>query len=124
MANKVYVQAVIQYLGQTDSAKRPVFIGPPEEISLAGFGEASGGYTATTAAAAIPVPSGTLGLAFIRNLDADNYVQLGWDVAGTFTPSDKIPAGRWTLKWLDPSRTWQWRANTASCNMQIAIYPA
>lgn len=122
MANKVYLQAVLQYMGDTDDSKRHVFSSGPHEISLAGFGQASGDYTATTAAAAIPVPSGTVGLAFIRNLSADNYVELGWDDTG-FVASDKIPPGEFTFKWLHPSRTWQWKANTASCNMQIAIYP-
>lgn len=123
MANKLFLQLVAQYLEGGETRKREVAIKGPHEISLAGSGEASGRYTATTSAAAIPVPSGTVGFAFIENLDPDNFVELGWDDTG-FVEADKIPAGCWTIKWLHPSRTWQWQADTASCAMRIAIFPA
>lgn len=122
MANTLYLQVVLQMLEDGTDAKQLKFIQGPREIVLAGSSEESSRKTVSTTAAALPVPSGTIGLGIVHNLDSTNYIQLGWDDAG-FVPSDKIPAGEFCIKWFDPSHTWQWKANTASCDVRIAIYP-
>lgn len=57
------------------------------------------------------------------NLDAANFVQLGYDATG-FVPFVKLNPGEPAAFRLDPARTLQAKADTADCNVRFIIIPA
>lgn len=59
---------------------------------------------------------GTSGFCYIRNLDATNYVQLGFS---TGVYGIRLKAGEPCLFRLDPSATLYALANTAACKLQV-----
>lgn len=64
----------------------------------------------------------TQGWAFLQNLDATNYVQLGVRVAGTFYPFARLLAGEFALVRLDSGAVVYALANTATCNVMQKVY--
>lgn len=58
---------------------------------------------------------------FIRNLDATNYVQLGF---ATGVYGIRLRAGDFMLIPLEPGTTIYALANTAACNVQYLVYEA
>ena len=60
------------------------------------------------------------GYAAFTNLDPDNYVQIGWDDGG-FQPAMKLlPRGSMWVA-LEPSRTWQAKADTGPVDLQVHV---
>lgn len=90
-------------------------------VDISGTVIAQGVLTSTTSATAISGLPGTPGYAFVRNLDATNFVQVGPDNTN------------WAVK-LTPGRPWAWlplygtalyhKADTASCSLQFVIFSA
>lgn len=60
------------------------------------------------------------GWAFFRNMDATNFVEIGWDATG-FQSAFKLLAGDVAVVPLNPSRTWQAKADTAAVNLYFQI---
>jgi len=74
-----------------------------------------------TSAEAIDVGAVTSeGWAFFRNLDATNYIEIGWDATG-FQSAFKLLAGDFAVVPLNSARTWQAQANTAACDLYYQI---
>lgn len=121
MANAVRLTTRLELTRSGAANPELLFTEPVLSWSTAGNGISSGLASVTTSAANITLPyNGTVGLGIVYNLDATNFIQLGWDDTG-FVASDKIPAGKWCVKWFDPSRTWQWKADTATCSVRLLM---
>lgn len=121
MANAIKLTTRLELTRASATQPEQLFTEPVLSFSTAGDGLTSGITTVTTSAANISITyNGTIGLGIVYNLDTTNYIQLGWDDTG-FVTADKIPAGKWCVKWFDPSRTWQWQANTASCKVRLIM---
>src|SRR4051812_503069 len=60
----------------------------------------------------------TLGLLFVRNMDATNFVQLALD-SGMTNKFAKLKPGEFCLVPVDPSATIYAKADTAACNLQV-----
>jgi hypothetical protein len=71
----------------------------------------------------LTVPSDlvTLGYAFLRNLDAANFVEYGPKSAGVMVPFGKLKAGEVACVRLFPGITIRWKADTAPVQVQIKI---
>lgn len=123
MANTLKQTIIWKMIRQGETRPSPLYLEPERTITISGDVETSGVYDVSTTAAAMPVPSGTIGLGLIENRDATNYIQLGFDDSG-FVPTDRIPPGGRCEKWFEPTQTWQWKANTAACKARIIINPA
>lgn len=63
----------------------------------------------------------TAGWTYLRNTDANNYVEVGVQVAGTFYPSVKLKAGEAGVVRLGTNAPYA-RANTAAVNLQYFIF--
>jgi hypothetical protein len=79
--------------------------------------------TVPTAAENIPLGDiTTAGEIYVYNMGPTNYLQIGFDVAGTFTPSGiRLEAGQDCRFPKDASVTLQWRANTAAVRAELGI---
>ena len=62
----------------------------------------------------------TEGYACFKNLDATNFVEIGWDATG-FQSALKLLAGQSAIVPLNPARTWQAKADTAAIDLQFAV---
>jgi hypothetical protein len=67
---------------------------------------------------------GSAGYAYFRNLDATNYVEIGPTVAGAIAPFLRLAAGEESLVKLTPAVALRGQANTAACNVLIAVIEA
>lgn len=90
-------------------------------------GAVSGLNTVTTSAVAVPLASVTaMGKAMFHNCDTTNYVQLGITVSATFYPIMNIQPDEWIWVRLDPAlisgNVLQWKAHTASCEVEYIIF--
>ena len=96
------------------------------QIDQTGDGAAGGVQNVGTSAEAIDLGDvSTPGLAFFRNLDATNFVQLGMDVGGAgFEEFIKLLPGEPALMRLDLVATGvlQAKADTAAIELQYVIY--
>jgi hypothetical protein len=96
------------------------------KVTQVGDGSAGGVQNVGTSAEAIDVGDvSTLGLAWFRNLDATNFVQVGQDVGGGgFEEFFKLLAGETALMRLDLAATGvlQAKADTAAIELQYIIY--
>ena len=83
------------------------------------------GVVLALAASAVSLPIGDVaapGLALVRNLDATNYIELGYDDTG-FVAVMKIPAGQAVLVSLDGIMAApQVKANTANALTSFSIF--
>ena|SRR5260221_8211693 len=85
-------------------------------------GSVGGCSKVTTTASDVPLGSvGTLGKALFHNCDVTNYVQIGTDVTGTFTPFMKLLPDEYAWVRLD-TITPMWKAHTASCDVEYVIF--
>ena len=75
----------------------------------------------TTHEALVVTDIATLGWAFIQNLDATNFVQIGVDVAATFYPVMRLKPGEATVVRLEPTATIYLEADTAACLVDIRV---
>jgi hypothetical protein len=65
----------------------------------------------------------TLGWAYLKNLDATNYVQYGpKNVSNAMQAFGRLEAGEAALFRLEPGITLRWIANTATCNVLVKVY--
>lgn len=93
-----------------------------DAIDMTG-GEVSSGIASVSNSAheAIPVTDiGTAGVAFFRNLDATNYVEIGIDDGGSFVAMLKLKAGECALVRLGTNAPYA-KANTAAVRLEYAI---
>ena len=111
-------------LKDTDAKIDNIFLLVPQEIiSRTTPLLVSGVQACTTTAANLSMGNVTTeGLAVFLNLDASNDIEVGFDVGGTFYGALEIPAGKWSLAWIDPDRTWQVKADTSTSNLQYAVF--
>jgi hypothetical protein len=88
---------------------------------LTGKGVTGGVLSAATTAAAIPLGGVTTpgGVAYFKNLDATNYLEIGFDSSG-FVSISKLLPGQVALIPL-VNAPWA-RANTAACLLQYRIF--
>jgi hypothetical protein len=83
-----------------------------------------GAKSIPTTAAGTALPMGdvtTAGMSFFRNLDANNYIELGVQVAGTFYPFAKLKPGEVFTGRLGTVAPYA-RANTAAAVLEFAIF--
>ena len=96
------------------------------KVDQTGDGAAGGVQNIGTSAEAIDVGDvSTLGLAYFRNLDDTNFVQIGQDIGGGgFNEFFKLLAGEVALMRLDLAATGvlQAKADTAAIELQYMIY--
>ena len=121
MANEITLAIQIQ---QTKNGKS--FTDSTGGLSITQTGNSvSSGVILALAASAVSLPLGdiaTPGLALVRNLDATNYVELGYDDTG-FEAVMKIPAGQAVLVSLDGIMAApQVKANTANALTSFSIF--
>jgi hypothetical protein len=94
-------------------------------VSTAGDGAASETQSITHSGETtwtIPTSIGNVGLVTIRNLDATNYVQVGF---ATGVYALRIKAGQTALLLLEPATASLFLlANTAACIVELAAYEA
>lgn len=64
---------------------------------------------------------GDNGLAYFRNIDATNYIEVGIVVSATFHPFMRLQPGQWGLCFLGHDVEPFARANTASANLEYFI---
>ena len=64
------------------------------------------------------------GYCYIRNLDATNYVEIGPTSGGALVPMLRLKAGQEALMPLTPSVALRGQANTAACDVLIAVIEA
>ena len=71
---------------------------------------------------------GTPGVMLVMNLDGTNYVEIGYDEAGTFAPTIKLNGGASPNNdfaiFRHAQATPQARANTAACQIQYLVIEA
>ncbi|HAX91569.1 MAG TPA: hypothetical protein DCY07_05085, partial [Rhodospirillaceae bacterium] len=92
-----------------------------DTFDLTGAGVAAGVLSAATSAAAIPLGGVTTpgGFLLVKNLDATNYIEIGFDSSG-FVAIAKLKAGQAALI---PLKNAPWiQANTAACLCQYRIF--
>ena len=64
------------------------------------------------------IPSGSEGIAAIKNLDATNYVEIGYDAgAGNIYTFARLKPGEFCVFRIEPSAPIKLRANTAPCDV-------
>ena len=88
---------------------------------LTGHGVSRGVTSVATSAAALELAGVTTpgGVALFKNLDATNYVEIGWDDSG-FVAAVKLLAGQVALVPL-VNAPWA-KANTGACLLQYTIF--
>jgi hypothetical protein len=64
----------------------------------------------------------TYGWGYFQNLDTTNFVQLGLDVSGTFTPFCKLKPGEVALFRLNPGMAFQMQADTAAVFVNYVVW--
>lgn len=124
MANEITVQTTVSVNNGTTSRtivsrRRQTDQATAVTAALFDIGEA----TVPTTAENIPYGDITTpGELYILNKDATNYLQLGFDTAGTFTPNGvKLEPGQDCRFPVDSAVTLQWRANTAAVKVEIGV---
>ena len=63
-----------------------------------------------------------LGVAYFKNLDSTNFIELGVDVSSTFYPVLRLGPGESVVCKLSPAITLYAKADTAVARLQAAIY--
>jgi hypothetical protein len=121
MANEITLAIQIQ---QTKNGKS--FTDSTGGLSITQTGNSvSSGVILALAASAVSLPLGDIaspGLALVRNLDATNYIELGYDDTG-FVAVMKIPSGQAVLVSLDGIMAApQVKANTANALTSFSIF--
>jgi hypothetical protein len=123
MANTIAISASLA-IKRTGDVSRLLFQRSNSQFTQSGEGLASGIQNVGTSAEAIGIGDvGTEGYAVFENLDATNYVEIGWDATG-FQEAFKLLPGQFAIVPLAPSRTWQAKANTAAVELFFAILEA
>ena len=120
MANTITIAAQVT-LTHTTGLSIPIL--PPQNLNFtqAGEGQAGGIQNIGTSAENIGVGDvATEGYAVFKNLDSTNFVEIGWDSTG-FQSAFKLLAGMVAVVPLNPSRTWQAKADTAAVELFYSI---
>lgn len=121
MANTLRVTASVQYLRDGDTVPLTLMNVPNVGYSITSNLIAGGIQNVGTSAEAISVGEiASEGWACFKNLDATNFVEIGWDATG-FQSAFKLLAGQVAIVPLNPSRTWQAKADTAACDLYFQI---
>lgn len=85
-------------------------------------GMVPGVVSVTTSDTALTLSVGTLGWAFIQNLDATNWVNFGPASGGSIVPALRLnPNEPGQLVRLVPGTTYRVQANTATCKVLILV---
>lgn len=78
--------------------------------------------TVTTSEADIDTTGiSTLGVMYVKNLDTTNYVKLGPKSGGAMVEMMRIKPGEENMFRVTPGITMRWIADTAACQVYIAI---
>jgi hypothetical protein len=117
MANEITVGASLSVVKGTFSESRSV---SGKKVTMTGTNATKQVQNIGTSAENLSFGSdiGNLGYAFLRNLDATNYLEIGRDVSGTFYPTITLKASEFALVRLTPGVTYQAKANTAACDLE------
>lgn len=101
------------------------------KITQTTLGAETGVRIVPTTAQAIPLGSVTTpGISYFKNLDPTNFVDIGVFVSGTFYPLIRLAPvatgsnGEFAALRIDPGVTPYWKADTATCNVQMKVYQA
>jgi hypothetical protein len=62
------------------------------------------------------------GMASFLNVSAENFVQIGFLVSGSFHQAIKLYPGDASMLWLEPSKVWYAQANTAAVDLAYSIF--
>lgn len=79
-------------------------------------------FSVTTSEGALTLTVGTLGYAFITNLDSTNYVKYGPDSGGSMVVLGKLKATEMAAIRLYPGITLRMQADTATCLVRVQIW--
>jgi hypothetical protein len=123
MPNTITIAA---QLTLTHSTGLAIPILPPQNLTFtqSGEGEAGGIQNIGTSAENLNVGDvATEGFAVFKNLDPTNFVEIGWDATG-FQSAFKLLAGMIAVVPLNPSRTWQAKADTAAVELFYRVLEA
>lgn len=63
-----------------------------------------------------------LGWAYLRNLDATNYVTYGPSAAGSMVAFGRLEPGEFAMLRLSPGITLRWKADTAAVKVLVRLY--
>lgn len=99
---------------------------PPQQLQFTQSGEGEAGQIQNigTSAEALNVGDVTTeGYAVFKNLDATNFVEVGWDASG-FQSAFKLLPRMIAVVPLNPSRTWQAKADTAAVELYFRVLEA
>jgi len=64
------------------------------------------------------------GWAYFRNLDTNNYIEIGPTSSGALVPFMRLEAGEYALCRLTPSVVLRAQANTAPIKLEISVFSA
>ena len=110
MASELTTNFSVSYVNGSDSESVP---SERVQLSVGGTPRHCANITVGTSEEAVALSDvATLGYAFIKNLDATNYVEF-YRTTGDAAPTIKIPAGGWCFVPLGGSTLFA-KANTAS----------
>ena len=124
MANTITINAVAMLQREGQVKFQPLLNATGIRITQSGDAVGGSYMTATTSAANIDVSGVTTPtLGFFENLDATNWVALGWDDTG-FVEALRIQPGAVGIVPLSPTRTWQAKSNSASVVLYYQITDA
>jgi hypothetical protein len=121
MANELQIQVGVNYTKNAATFQRS----PSTSAVTVSGNHVVCGTQAVGFAAAEALGKGditTCGYLFIHNLDATNFVQVGYDDSG-FKPLVKLLKGEWSLFRL-AQNTPQVQADTGACNIEYWLFEA
>jgi hypothetical protein len=81
--------------------------------------------TTTEAALAlgdVTSPGDAVFLNLDSNLLSAIYIQVGFDISGTFRPALKIGPGKFQIVELEPTQTWKAKVTSSTGQLQFAIF--
>lgn len=79
-------------------------------------------FTVATSDGALTISLTTLGVAFLTNLDATNFVTYGPESAGAMIGLGKLKPGETHALRLKPGITLRMQADTASCRVGVKVW--
>jgi hypothetical protein len=99
-----------------------------QKSDMAGTNFSAGSWSAPTTAGGTAIPFnssvGSLGMAFFRNADATNYVEIGVVVSATFYPLLRLLPGEVALFRFSPAVTPYALAHTGAVDLEFGIVEA
>jgi len=121
MANTLRITAQAQFILDGETLPLTLLQAANESYTVTSNLMASGIQAIGTSAENLDFGSVTTeGYASFKNLDDTNFVQIGWDATG-FQAAIKLLPRQVAIVPLEPTRTWQAKADTAGVDLQFSV---